>query len=154
MRNKYFTFEVFVVKRGMLYMCKQKALKFETPRLLRYGRDSNPRPPAWQAGILTSWTTTPFWVAFLRLRCKGRHFFGICNSRSEKYSKKMRFSLFIRVKAAKYVHLRSFFRCATTILGCHTNGIHTNGRAANLLRCSLKRERWVALGLRNRKRIE
>ena len=26
---------------------------------LRYGRDSNPRPPAWQAGILTSWTTTP-----------------------------------------------------------------------------------------------
>ena len=28
---------------------------------LRYGRDSNPRPPAWQAGILTSWTTTPFW---------------------------------------------------------------------------------------------
>ena len=25
----------------------------------RYGRDSNPRPPAWQAGILTSWTTTP-----------------------------------------------------------------------------------------------
>ena len=39
---------------------KQKALKFETSRLLRYGRDSNPRPPAWQAGILTSWTTTPF----------------------------------------------------------------------------------------------
>ena len=30
----------------------------------RYGRDSNPRPPAWQAGILTSWTTTPrFWDA-------------------------------------------------------------------------------------------
>ena len=25
----------------------------------RNGRDSNPRPPAWQAGILTSWTTTP-----------------------------------------------------------------------------------------------
>ena len=29
--------------------------------LWRYGRDSNPRPPAWQAGILTSWTTTPYW---------------------------------------------------------------------------------------------
>ena len=27
--------------------------------LKRYGRDSNPRPPAWQAGILTNWTTTP-----------------------------------------------------------------------------------------------
>ena len=26
---------------------------------LRCGRDSNPRPPAWQAGILTSWTTAP-----------------------------------------------------------------------------------------------
>ena len=25
----------------------------------RPGRDSNPRPPAWQAGILTSWTTRP-----------------------------------------------------------------------------------------------
>lgn len=34
--------------------------------ILRYGRDSNPRPPAWQAGILTSWTTTPLnevWLA-------------------------------------------------------------------------------------------
>ena len=30
--------------------------------LLRYGRDSNPRPPAWQAGILTSWTTTPLFA--------------------------------------------------------------------------------------------
>ena len=27
--------------------------------LWRPGRDSNPRPPAWQAGILTSWTTRP-----------------------------------------------------------------------------------------------
>ena len=25
----------------------------------RSGRDSNPRPPAWQAGILTNWTTAP-----------------------------------------------------------------------------------------------
>ena len=25
----------------------------------RPGRDSNPRPPAWQAGILTNWTTRP-----------------------------------------------------------------------------------------------
>ena len=66
-------------KRRGIYT-KQKALKFETPRLLRYGRDSNPRPPAWQAGILTSWTTTPFRVALLRLRCKGSYFFGICNT--------------------------------------------------------------------------
>ena len=30
----------------------------------RSGRDSNPRPPAWQAGILTNWTTAPidWWV--------------------------------------------------------------------------------------------
>ena len=26
----------------------------------RSGRDSNPRPPAWQAGILTNWTTGPY----------------------------------------------------------------------------------------------
>ena len=29
----------------------------------RPGRDSNPRPPAWQAGILTNWTTRPMIVA-------------------------------------------------------------------------------------------
>ena len=28
--------------------------------ILRYGRDSNPRPSAWQADILTNWTTRPF----------------------------------------------------------------------------------------------
>ena len=27
----------------------------------RRRRGSNPRPPAWQAGILTSWTTAPLW---------------------------------------------------------------------------------------------
>ena len=26
----------------------------------RLGRDLNPRPPAWQAGVLTNWTTEPF----------------------------------------------------------------------------------------------
>ena len=32
--------------------------------LLRSGRDSNPRPPAWQAGILTNWTTRPCsWIS-------------------------------------------------------------------------------------------
>lgn len=30
--------------------------------LLRCGRDSNPRPLAWQASILTNWTTAPFFV--------------------------------------------------------------------------------------------
>ena len=29
------------------------------PLIWRSGRDSNPRPPAWQAGILTNWTTRP-----------------------------------------------------------------------------------------------
>ena len=44
---------------------------------LRYGRDSNPRPPAWQAGILTSWTTTPTFYRthyLLESECKGRCF--------------------------------------------------------------------------------
>ena len=43
---------------------QQKSPEVMLPRdFLRYGRDSNPRPPAWQAGILTSWTTTPlFWM--------------------------------------------------------------------------------------------
>ena len=31
-------------------------------RLMRTGRDSNPRPPPWQGGILTNWTTYPFCV--------------------------------------------------------------------------------------------
>ena len=34
----------------------------------RSGRDSNPRPPAWQAGILTNWTTTPASEIFFALR--------------------------------------------------------------------------------------
>ena len=38
---------------------KEKASGPDWLARLRYGRDSNPRPPAWQAGILTSWTTTP-----------------------------------------------------------------------------------------------
>ena len=38
---------------------------------MRNGRDSNPRPPAWQAGILTSWTTTPFFVSLLLLVWSG-----------------------------------------------------------------------------------
>ena len=28
----------------------------------RSGRDSNSRPPQWQCGILTNWTTGPFWL--------------------------------------------------------------------------------------------
>ena len=39
--------------------------------LLRSGRDSNPRPHAWQACILTSWTTEPFLhqVTAVTLKC-------------------------------------------------------------------------------------
>ena len=32
---------------------------FPVKRKKRSGRDSNPRPPAWQAGVLTNWTTGP-----------------------------------------------------------------------------------------------
>ena len=39
------------------------ALPAELPRLVwRSGRGSNPRPPAWQAGILTNWTTGPRFI--------------------------------------------------------------------------------------------
>ena len=39
------------------------ALPAELPRhIWRRGRGSNPRPPAWQAGVLTNWTTGPYVV--------------------------------------------------------------------------------------------
>ena len=50
----------------------------------RCGRDSNPRPQAWQACILTSWTTAPFLfmhqttAVVLNCECKCRTFFWIC----------------------------------------------------------------------------
>ena len=31
---------------------------------------SNPRPPAWQAGILTNWTTAPHWWAMTGSNCR------------------------------------------------------------------------------------
>ena len=34
-------------------------IPWKTLLLLRCGRDSNPRPLAWQASILTNWTTAP-----------------------------------------------------------------------------------------------
>ena len=46
---------------------------------LRCGRDSNSRPPAWQAGILTNWTTAPFGfgIANVRAFCENSKFFCI-----------------------------------------------------------------------------
>ena len=44
----------------------------------RCGRDSNPRPQAWQACILTSWTTAPVLskaTVFLNCGCKDTYFF-------------------------------------------------------------------------------
>ena len=65
-------------------------------RSLRYGRDSNPRPPAWQAGILTSWTTTPFVIValcdFSHLRCKITTHFPYLQYPSQKIDKKISFS--------------------------------------------------------------
>ena len=34
----------------------------ELPIRLRNRRDSNSRPPPWQGGVLTNWTTIPFWA--------------------------------------------------------------------------------------------
>lgn len=64
--------------------------------ILRYGRDSNPRPPAWQAGILTSWTTAPgLWdaaaIAVLRVQRYGT--FLDCASVLQKKCEKSRFFL-------------------------------------------------------------
>ena len=72
-----------------IFLDIKKAYKIESQLLvgsfLRYGRDSNPRPPAWQAGILTSWTTTPLSLSWLikylsQLRCKDSTFF--CNNQT------------------------------------------------------------------------
>ena len=68
--------------------------------LLRCVRDSNPWPPAWQAGILTSWTNAPklrlsmlllrnprrscFGVVPLLLRCKVKAYFPIVQIFCEK----------------------------------------------------------------------
>ena len=40
---------------------KQKTRERDCFRVLRCVQDSNQRPPAWQAGILTNWTNAPFW---------------------------------------------------------------------------------------------
>ena len=51
-------------------------LMFFLSKVLRYGRDSNPRPPAWQAGILTNWTTTPTFDSYRsRLRMQRYDYF-------------------------------------------------------------------------------
>ena len=40
---------------------------------MRSGRDSNPRPHAWQACILTSWTTEPlFYLTAIPLNCDAK----------------------------------------------------------------------------------
>ena len=75
---------------------KEKASGPDWLARLRYGRDSNPRPPAWQAGILTSWTTTPFVIValcdFSHLRCKITTHFPYLQYPSQKIDKKISFS--------------------------------------------------------------
>ena len=65
--------------------------------LSRCVRDSNPWPHAWQACILTNWTNAPLFHSFVAISldcgCKGRHFFDICNSYGELFSK--RFVLYL-----------------------------------------------------------
>ena len=55
--------------------------------LLRCVRDSNPWPHAWQACILTNWTNAPLFHFIIAISldcgCKGRYFFGICNTCDE-----------------------------------------------------------------------
>jgi len=76
----------------------------------------------------------------LRLRCKGSYFFGICNSKSKKIFKKNAFSGFRDIEVAKYGHLHTVFRCATTISIPHTNRIHTIETSEDSPRCSQEHE--------------
>ena len=55
---------------------------------LRCGRDSNSRPTAWQAGILTNWTTAPDSCSFSKAGAKVLLFFGLCKYFSDFFSKK------------------------------------------------------------------
>ena len=69
-------------------------LMFFLSKVLRYGRDSNPRPPAWQAGILTNWTTTPLFDCFRsRLRVQRYDLFLNLQAFWRKKSKFLVFSL-------------------------------------------------------------
>ena len=90
-KNKYFLTKGWK-NRYWLYLASthKKALILKRIRAfsnfafwkMRSGRDSNPRPHAWQACILTNWTTEPEFLScnLSRLRCKGRYYFESCNS--------------------------------------------------------------------------
>ena len=67
--------QIFLGWRGTESNCRHMelqsiALPTELPSQKRSGRDSNPRPPAWQAGILTSWTTKPYFSFYVLLKSK------------------------------------------------------------------------------------
>ena len=56
---------IIIIKVGNIVLqksCRHKKTRTKSGIFLdkwRNGRGSNPRPPAWQAGILTIWTTAP-----------------------------------------------------------------------------------------------
>ena len=54
--------------RGFSVLCSTNwATEANQKRNWRPGWDSNPRPPPWQGGVLTNWTTKPKWWAFTDL---------------------------------------------------------------------------------------
>ena len=57
-----FCFSLMLMKAGAFNATEKQNPRFQRGLFiyLRTGRDSNPRPPPWQGGILTSWTTNPF----------------------------------------------------------------------------------------------
>ena len=60
---------------GRIPLFIKKACAFSSAGLLlkwRGRRDSNSRPPAWQAGILTNWTTTPLLNSWSRYETRCR----------------------------------------------------------------------------------
>ena len=48
------------IRTADLILTKDALYRLSYSSKWRPGRGSNPRPPAWQAGVLTSWTTWPF----------------------------------------------------------------------------------------------
>ena len=57
---------------------KQKCPGVNSEAFRRCGRGSNPRPPAWQAGILTKLNYRTKAVAFSESGCKCTHIFWFC----------------------------------------------------------------------------
>ena len=72
--SKIYSWNWYIFSFLKLFTLFIRSIKSNSNQEWRGGRGSNPRPPAWQADILTSWTTAPFCsdlCVFLKRGCKG-----------------------------------------------------------------------------------